>query len=472
LASQWVIILERLVTEDVQCNGKPETTEGAKAEATAATEGLSGSTDGTADLPSGIAPIEQSGNNLPAIVVQAETFLPANLPPELEPGWVAPPDWGLQEWLNREEKLAYWDEGIGRLDALVTKRRGECFWHCRDWFRQRKEQIKTKGKKLRDESLTWTKLLHRRKWDRATVSRKIKFYWKHRNTPDDQLNGQSICNMWDQDADYMSDPPVLGQFYEVAANCRMQVSDERGGGTSTQMIVEEGTIIEVAAFNDGNYNDTVVRIKSGLHAGQYFTVKGASLSYPVDPAKVPDLIKAIEDARKTKPKKRTSKGAIAVSLPPADAPVWVFNGDPQFTVQKVGIKDGRCKLLNEAVNLFLQERVKIVTKVKDQTVLQVVVPHGFDFFRVASNKLTSLFTRENDLQPEQPPKPPTEGAVDEQQALSEDYKEGLAQLVSFLAFLERWKPTLREYTLLGKKLDDVCRYVAEMREQVEGAEEH
>jgi hypothetical protein len=98
--------------------------------------------------------------------------------------------------------------------------------------------------------------------------------------------------------------------------------------------------------------------------------------------------------------------------------------------------------------------------------------HGFDFFRVASNKLTSLFTRESDLQPEQPPKPPTEGAVDEQQALSEDYKEGLAQLVSFLAFLERWKPTLREYTLLGKKLDDVCRYVAEMREQVEGAEEH
>ncbi len=46
-------------------------------------------------------------------------------------------------------------------------------------------------------------------------------------------------------------------------------------------------------------------------------------------------------------------------------------------------------------------------------------------------------------------------------------KEGLAQLVSFMAFLERFKPTLHEYTLMGKKLDEVCSYFDEMREQVQ-----
>ena len=111
---------------------------------------------------------------------------------------------------------------------LVTKRHGESLWHCRDWFRQRKEKIKAEGKQLKDEKLTWTKLLATRKWDRATVSRIIKFYLEHRNTPDDQLDGQSICNMWSEDVVYMREPPALGQFYRVRSNGRQHISDERG----------------------------------------------------------------------------------------------------------------------------------------------------------------------------------------------------------------------------------------------------
>lgn len=382
--------------------------------------------------------------------------------------------------MERAEKLAYWADGIGRLDALVTKRHGESLWHCREWFRQRKEKIKAEGKKFKDENLTWTKLLNMKKWDRATVSRKIKFYCEHRNTPDDQLDGQSICNMWSQDADYMNDPPAMGQFYRVGWNCRQVISGERGKTLSTRMNLVKGTLIEVTGFNDDAYHDTVMRIKSGKHAGKCFNTPGVRWSDPVDPAEVPNLVKAIEDARKTKKpksKKPKSEGVIAGSLPPADAPVWVFKGDAQFTVQKVVIKAGRWALLNEPVTLYLLERVKIVTEVKDQTILQVVVPHGFDFFRVASNKLTSLFTRERDLHQGQPPHPAEEGektiqdatwtSVDEQPPLSEDFKEGMAQLVSFMAFLERYKPTLHEYTLMGEKLDEICSYFDEKREQVE-----
>jgi ribosomal protein L14E/L6E/L27E len=193
----------------------------------------------------------------------------------------------------------------------------------------------------------------------------------------------------------MKDPPSLGQFYLVKGNCREPISDERGKTLSNQMLLEKGTVIEVACFDDGSYNDTVMRIKSGRHAGKCFTTQGVRLSNPVDASKVPDLVKAIEDARKAKPKKPKSKGAIAGSLPPADAPVWVYKGDAQFRVQKVVIKDGRWALLNEPVTLYLLERVKIVTKLKDQTILQVVVPHGFEFFRVASDRLTSLFSRES-----------------------------------------------------------------------------
>ena len=213
---------------------------------------------------------------------------------------MAPINWGLEEWVERAEKLAYWADGIGRLDALVTKRHGESLWHCREWFRQRKEKIKAEGKKFKDENLTWTKLLNMKKWDRATVSRKIKFYCEHRNTPDDQLDGQSICNMWSQDADYMNDPPAMGQFYRVGWNCRQVISGERGKTLSTRMNLVKGTLIEVTGFNDDAYHDTVMRIKSGKHAGKCFNTPGVRWSDPVDPAEVPNLVKAIEDARKTK----------------------------------------------------------------------------------------------------------------------------------------------------------------------------
>ena len=51
------------------------------------------------------------------------------------------------------------------------------------------------------------------------------------------------------------------------------------------MNVDVGTVIEVAGFNDGKYNDTVVRIKSGMHAGKCFTTQGLHLSDPVDESK-------------------------------------------------------------------------------------------------------------------------------------------------------------------------------------------
>ncbi len=460
------------VKRGVKDDSKPEATEEAKAEIT---EGVNGSVDGSNE-PIKIAPLNQPSNNLPAIPFQAETFLPANMPPELEPGWVAPINWGLEEWVERAEKLAYWADGIGRLDALVTKRHGESLWHVWDWFRRRKEQIKAEGKKLKDEPLTWTGLCKKKNWDRATVSRKIKFYWKHRTTPDEQLDGKTICSMWDTDAEYMRDPVALGQFFQLRRSYREFISDELGKDSSTQALLEEGTVIEVAGFNDDStYNAIMMRIKSGKHAGKCFYTS-SGWSNPVDPAQVPDLVKAIEDARKTKPKKPKSKGAIAGSLPPADAPVWVYKSDVQFTFQKVVIKDGRWALLNEPVTLYLLERVKIVTKLKDQTILQVVVPHGFEFFRVASDRLTSLFSRESDLQQQQP-HPAEEGEktiqgatptpVGQQPPLSEVFKEGLAQLVSFMAFLERFKPTLHEYTLLKEKLDDVNAYFYEMRERLE-----
>ena len=455
------------VKRGVKDDSKPEATEEAKAEVT---EGVNGSADGSNELPIEIASINQPSNTLPAIPFQPETLLPANLPPELEPGWVAPINWGLEEWVERAEKLGYWADGIGRLDALVTKRHGESLWHVWDWFRRRKEQIKAEGKKLKDEPLTWTGLCKKKNWDRATVSRKIEFFWEHRNTPDDQLDGKTICSMWHADAGYMKDPLALGQFFRLGRSCREVISDELGKNFNTQVLLEEGTVIEVAGFNDGAYHDTVMRIKSGKHAGKCFNTLGV-WSNPVDPAQVPDLIKAIEDARKTKPKKpkrkkSKSEGIIAGSLPPADAPVWVFKGDTQFRVQKVVIKDGRWALLNEPVTLYLLERVKIVTEVKDQTILQVVVPHGFDFFRVASNKRTSLFSRESDLQQEQPTQPPTEKAndqgdqidqtttptpVEQQPPLSEDFKEGLAQV----EFSEVAKTLLAKIWAVSEYLDSL-----------------
>jgi hypothetical protein len=133
-------------------------------------------------------------------------------------------------------------------------------------------------------------------------------------------------------------------------------------------------------------------------------------------------------------------------------------------------------LSNDYVTIFLREQVKVVTEIKDQTILQVVAPHGFDYFRVASNKLTSLFSKESDLKQEQPPKPAKEEErttgdangtpAAAPQPLSEDFKGGLAQLASFMAFLKRFKPTLHEYTMLSQKLDEVCNYYDQMREHV------
>jgi hypothetical protein len=251
------------VTQEVKDVGKPGTTEEVRAEVT---EGVSGSADGSNEPPES-APTNQPSSDLPAIPFQAETFLPAtllpaSLPPELESGWVAPVNWGLEEWVERSEKLGYWADGISRLDALVIKRHGEALWHSRDCFRQKKESIKAEGKKLKDEKLTWTKLLDMRKWDRATVSRRIKFYWKHRNTPDDQLDGQTVCKMWSEDQEYMRDPPALGQFFRLKSSRREVVSEKLGKTDSTQAILEEGTIIEVAGFNDGQSSSMVMRITS------------------------------------------------------------------------------------------------------------------------------------------------------------------------------------------------------------------
>ena len=79
-------VLKNRVKRGVKDDSKPETTEEAKVEVT---EDINVSMNGRND-PIKIAPINQPSNNLPAIPFQAETFLPANLPPELESGWVAP----------------------------------------------------------------------------------------------------------------------------------------------------------------------------------------------------------------------------------------------------------------------------------------------------------------------------------------------------------------------------------------------
>ena len=391
------------ISQVVKIGSKIETTDEVRTEVP---EGASGSLDCTNVPPIEVAPSNPPSDSLPAIAFQPETFSPVNLPPELAPEWVAPVNCGLEEWVLRAEKLAYWADGIGRLDALVTKRHGESLWYCRDWFRQRKEKIKVQGKKLKDETMTWTKLLAEKKWDRATVSRKIKFYLEHRNTPDDQLHGQSICNMWSEDAEYMQDPPALGQFYRVGSNSRQYISDDRGNTLGTQINVDKGTVIEVAGFNDSKYNDTVVRIKSGMHTGKCFTTQGVRLSDPVDDSKVADLVKEIEDARKAKPKKgkskkSKSKGVSASHMSRADA--------------------------------------------QHQGQLPQPAKEGKNTIQDA------IWT-----------------PVDAQQPLSEDCKEGLAQLVSFMAFLVTFKPTLHEYTLLSQKLDEVCNYYHQMREQVVG----
>jgi hypothetical protein len=75
------------VKRGVKDDSKPEATEKAKAEVT---EGVNGSVDGSNEMPIMIAPINQPGDSLPAIPFQPKTFLPANLLPELESGWVAP----------------------------------------------------------------------------------------------------------------------------------------------------------------------------------------------------------------------------------------------------------------------------------------------------------------------------------------------------------------------------------------------
>ena len=93
--------------------------------------------------------------------------------------------------MQRADELLYWSDGIGRLDARLYKLAGESLWFIWDWFRKRRVEVKEQGLKLKDEPITWMGLHEKKQWDRATTGRKIRFYLKHRNTPDEELSGQS-----------------------------------------------------------------------------------------------------------------------------------------------------------------------------------------------------------------------------------------------------------------------------------------
>jgi hypothetical protein len=397
--------------EAVKEETKQAPTEEVKAEVT---ESVNGSVDGSNELLTNIAPINQPSENLP-VLFQAETEtlpMPSQLRSLLDPAWKPPINWGFDEWVAREEELNYWSEGIGRLDARLYRLEGESLWFIWDWFRRRRVEVKEQGLKLKDEPITWMGLHEKKRWDRATTGRKIRFYLKHKDTPDAELSGQSITSMWEPDTDHIKEPPRLGSCWMQSSSSRVQLCDERGNSISKQMDLRMGVISEVVDFNDDRTQNCLMRIRTGIHAGKHFRARGIHLSNPVPLEKVPDLQKAIEDARPKKVKaKGKGKGGVPVTKPPEDAP-------------------------------------------------------------------------EQPSHQEQPPPPPTKEAsdqgdqiiqtttwtsVDEQPPLSEDFNEGLAQLVSFMAFLERFKPTLHEYTLMVEKLDEVCSYFDEMQESLQDA---
>ena len=282
--------------EHVKNYGKPETTDGVKAEAT---EAVSGSAGGSDERSIQVAPTEQPSSGPPAIPFQPETFLPAPIQLRLATGWNAPSDWGLDEWVEQVDIVGYWQDQFGRVDALLTKRRGEALWHCWNWFRQRRIQIKKEGKKLKDEPVTWRRLMAKKKWDPASTSRRIKFYLDHKDTPDDQLSGETIVNMWNGRRDHEEDPPALGSCWQCSQTHLLVFCDEQGQMTSNQGLVKEGTILEIIDFKDWNRSqDALVRIRTGIHTGKHLRMLGAELSHlPSIPLeKVPFLQQEIEDA--------------------------------------------------------------------------------------------------------------------------------------------------------------------------------
>jgi hypothetical protein len=313
---------------------------------------------------------------------------------------------------------------------------------------------------------TWMGLHEKKRWDRATTGRKIRFYLKHRNTPDEELSGQSIISMWEPSVEHTKEPPRLGSCWVQSSGSREQLCDERGNPQSKQMDLKQDVIVEVVGFNDDRTQNCLMRIRTGIHAAKHFKIQGIALRNPVPLEKVPDLQKAIEDARPKKGKaKGKGKGGVPVTKPPEDAPVWALKDGAANSVLKVIPYNGKWRFENKKEELSIHERVKQVTEMKGQTICELVMPHGgFTWFRVETPLFTQRFTLEKPVKPEQP-------SHQEQPPLSEDFKEGFAQLVSFMEFLERFKPTLHEYTLMGKKLDEACSYFDEMREQVEKEEQ-
>jgi hypothetical protein len=203
---------------------------------------------------------------------------------------------------------------------------------------------------------------------------------------------------------------------------------------------------------------------------------------------VPPLQQAIEDARpkKTKPKgtstgKGKGKGGHAVVEPPADAPVWVHK-DNATRVQLVKPFNGVFKFENNKVDLFLHERVKVCCEHNDQTICQVMMPHGFRLFRVSITSFREHFTLEKHPQPEAAQEAKPEGqqasqAVEHEQhqtapepVTSESVKEALALLESYLSVI--WSidnPTQDECNLLGAKLDEVLQAMDDLWDRVPDA---
>jgi hypothetical protein len=328
-----------------------------------------------------------------------------------------------------------------------------------------------------------------KKWDPASTSRRIRFYLDHKDTPDDQMSGETIVNMWKGRQDHEQDPPALGSCWQCRQNHLLEFCDEQGVLTSKQGHVKEGTMLEVINFRDWNkYQDTLVRIRTGIHTGKHLRMRGAELSHlPSIPLeKVPPLQQAIEDARpkKTKPKgKSTGNGGHPVVEPPADAPIWVLK-DNATKVQLVKPFNGVFKFENNKADLFLHERVKVCCEHNDQTVCQVVMPHGFRLFRVSIASFREHFTLEKHPQPEAAQEARTEGqqasqesehvqhqpAPEPEPVISEAVKEALAFLESYLSVI--WSienPTENEYLLLGAKLDKVIQAMDDLWDRVPDA---
>ena len=129
--------------------------------------------------------------------------------------------------------------------------------------------------------------------------------------------------------------------------------------------------------------------------------------------------------------------------------------DNTTKVQLVKPFNGVFKFENNKADLFHHEHVKVCCEHNDQTICQVVMPHGFRLFRVAISSFREHFTLEKHPQPEAAQEARTEGlqasqaseheqpqptaqwmerrqfrtqtwTTIEKPPLSEDFKEGLA----------------------------------------------